>query len=173
MTARFGFTLTRNRIARLVLAIAAGSAVGIMGYTFVYAKGYSYLSNDPSACANCHIMNEQYDGWTRSSHHAVATCNDCHTPPDMIGKYMTKAVERVLAFVLFHDRCLSRADPNSRTQCDGDREGVPQVPQRHGRRDRGFAHRRPRALLCALSSQRRTPSLTPEPDLTGRFEDQP
>ena len=91
MTARFGFTLTRNRIARLVLAIAAGSAVGIMGYTFVYAKGYSYLSNDPSACANCHIMNEQYDGWTRSSHHAVATCNDCHTPPDMIGKYMTKA----------------------------------------------------------------------------------
>jgi hypothetical protein len=25
-------------------------------YTFVYAKGYSYLTNDPGACANCHIM---------------------------------------------------------------------------------------------------------------------
>ncbi len=91
MTSRFGFTITTNRIARLVLAIAAGSAIGIVGYTFVYAKGYSYLSSDPAACANCHIMNEQYSAWTKSSHHAVATCNDCHTPPDFIGKYATKA----------------------------------------------------------------------------------
>ena len=91
MTGRPGFTLTKNRIARLVLVVAVGGAIGIVGYTFVYAKGYSYLSNDPAACANCHIMNEQYDGWTRSSHHAVATCNDCHTPPDFIGKYTTKA----------------------------------------------------------------------------------
>lgn len=91
MTSRLGFTITTNRIARLVLAIAAGSAIGIVGYTFVYAKGYSYMSNDPAACANCHIMNEQYSAWTRSSHHAVATCNDCHTPPDFVGKYSTKA----------------------------------------------------------------------------------
>ena len=36
-------------------------------------------------------MNEQYDGWIKSSHRNVATCNDCHTPHDTIGKYMTKA----------------------------------------------------------------------------------
>ena len=35
-------------------------------------------------------MNEQYAGWQRSSHRAVAACNDCHTPQDVVGKYATK-----------------------------------------------------------------------------------
>jgi len=85
------FKFTKERVARLVLALAFGGAIGIVGYTFVYAKGYSYMSDDPGACANCHIMNEQFDAWMKSSHHAVATCNDCHTPKDFVGKYTTKA----------------------------------------------------------------------------------
>ena len=76
--------------AAIVIAIAVGLAAGLGGYTFIYAKGGSYLTNNPAACANCHVMNEQYEGWTRSSHHNVATCNDCHTPPGIIGKYATK-----------------------------------------------------------------------------------
>jgi cytochrome c nitrite reductase small subunit len=36
-------------------------------------------------------MREQFDGWIKSSHRAVATCNDCHTPPGLIPKYATKA----------------------------------------------------------------------------------
>ncbi|HEV2800680.1 MAG TPA: cytochrome c nitrite reductase small subunit [Pyrinomonadaceae bacterium] len=75
----------------IVLGVALGAAIGIGGYTFIYAKGYSYLTNDPAACANCHIMREQFDGWVKSSHRAVAVCNDCHTPPGLVGKYMTKA----------------------------------------------------------------------------------
>jgi cytochrome c nitrite reductase small subunit len=75
------------------LAIACvGLLVGLMGYTFIYAKGYSYLTNDPAACVNCHIMRDQYDGWIKSTHHSVATCNDCHTPAGAIGKYATKAL---------------------------------------------------------------------------------
>jgi len=35
-------------------------------------------------------MREQYDGWQKTTHHAVATCNDCHVPHDLIGKYMAK-----------------------------------------------------------------------------------
>jgi len=76
-------------------AIVAGSAIGLaVGtgvFTFVYAKGASYLSNDARACANCHVMQEEFDGWVHSSHHAVATCNDCHTPHNLLGKYATKA----------------------------------------------------------------------------------
>ena len=68
-----------------------GIAAGIGGYTFIYAKGASYLTNDPGACANCHIMEEQYSGWIKSSHRAVAVCNDCHTPPGLVAKYATKA----------------------------------------------------------------------------------
>src|SRR5215211_7065874 len=60
-------------------------------YTFAYAKGWSYLTDDPAACANCHVMREQFDGWLKSSHRAVATCNHCHTPANFIGKYATKA----------------------------------------------------------------------------------
>jgi cytochrome c nitrite reductase small subunit len=79
-------------ISAVVLAVLVGTAVGAGGYTFVYAKGASYLTDDPAACANCHVMNEQYAGWVKSSHHTVAVCNDCHTPHDFFGKYFTKAL---------------------------------------------------------------------------------
>jgi cytochrome c nitrite reductase small subunit len=36
-------------------------------------------------------MNEHYSGWVKSSHRAVAVCNDCHTPSGFIAKYATKA----------------------------------------------------------------------------------
>lgn len=79
-------------LALAALGAAAGVATGVGSYTFVYARGASYLTNDPAACANCHVMTEQYDGWSRGSHHAVAVCNDCHAPHDFAGKYLTKAV---------------------------------------------------------------------------------
>ena len=75
----------------LVTWVLTGVALGVGTYTFAYAKGYSYLTNDPAACANCHIMRDHYTAWTRASHRAVAVCNDCHTPPGLVGKYTTKA----------------------------------------------------------------------------------
>ena len=80
-----------NVISGTLLGALVGLALGAGAYTFVYAKGYSYLSNDPQACANCHAMADQYSGWLKSSHHSVATCNDCHTPHNLAGKYATKA----------------------------------------------------------------------------------
>lgn len=77
----------------LLLAIVAlfGVVAGLCTYTFTYAQGFSYFSNDPQACMNCHIMREQFDGWQKSPHHAVASCNDCHTPHSFIPKYLSKA----------------------------------------------------------------------------------
>lgn len=75
----------------MALGVTAGLALGVGTYTFVYAKGYSYLTNDPAACANCHVMQEYLDGWVKSSHRAAAVCNDCHTPAGLVGKYSTKA----------------------------------------------------------------------------------
>lgn len=72
--------------------VLAGVAMGLGAFTFVYARGGSYLTNDPAACANCHVMSEHYAAWTKSSHHAVAVCNDCHAPHDLIGKYKTKGL---------------------------------------------------------------------------------
>jgi cytochrome c nitrite reductase small subunit len=74
-----------------LLFIVVGLTVGIGVYTFIYAKGGSYLTNDPQACANCHVMEDHFRSWVKSSHRSVAACNDCHTPPGFIGKYATKA----------------------------------------------------------------------------------
>ena len=67
-------------VPALIVAALLGAAVGMGGYAFAYAKGTSYLGNDPATCANCHAMSGHYDGWQKSSHHGFATCNDCHTP---------------------------------------------------------------------------------------------
>ena len=90
------------------IAIVIGATVGLGGFTFVYAKGGSYLGNDPAACANCHVMRDHLDAYIKSSHRAVATCNDCHTQPGLVPKYFTKAEHgffHSLAFTTgnFHD----------------------------------------------------------------------
>ena len=80
-----------RRSATVAALAIAGVAAGLGFFTFVYAKGWSYLTNDPKACANCHVMNDQYDGWLKASHRSVAVCNDCHVPNNFVGKYYVKA----------------------------------------------------------------------------------
>jgi cytochrome c nitrite reductase small subunit len=75
----------------LTAALVVGLLAGLGGYTFSYAEGLSYFSTDPAACANCHVMQPQYDSWQKSSHHTVARCVDCHLPHDTIAKYIAKA----------------------------------------------------------------------------------
>ena len=79
------------RLAPALAATAIGALSAVGGYTFLYARGWAYLTNNPAACANCHVMQEQYSGWLKGSHRAVAVCNDCHTPPGLLPKYLTKA----------------------------------------------------------------------------------
>lgn len=74
------------------MTAAAGLLVGLGGYTFRYAEGASYLRDDPSACVNCHVMRDQFQAWTHSSHRRWAACNDCHTPAGFAGKWFTKAL---------------------------------------------------------------------------------
>lgn len=81
----------RRGKALLVAALALGAAAGLGGYTFHYAEGLSYLSSDPEACVNCHIMRPQYDSWQKASHHTVAACVDCHLPPAGLDKWLAKA----------------------------------------------------------------------------------
>jgi cytochrome c nitrite reductase small subunit len=80
------------RFLGLAIPILMGTLLGSGIYTFVSAKGLSYLSNDPAACTNCHVMREQYEGWLHGSHHAVAGCNDCHLPQgNLLAKLAVKA----------------------------------------------------------------------------------
>ena len=70
----------------VILGIAIGLAIEVGTYTFVYARGYSYMTDNAEACVNCHIMQDQFSGWVKSSHRAVAVCNNCHTPPGVVAK---------------------------------------------------------------------------------------
>lgn len=76
----------------LLLAGVGGGLLGFGGFTFTYAQGFTYLSDNPAACANCHVMRDVYDGWNHGSHKAVATCNDCHTPHDFIRHWLIKGL---------------------------------------------------------------------------------
>ncbi|MGD8720057.1 MAG: cytochrome c nitrite reductase small subunit [Candidatus Zixiibacteriota bacterium] len=109
----------RGHIISAVLkwaAVAAiGAAVGLGAFTFVYARGYSYLSNDPEVCVNCHVMRDNYDSWTASSHRGE-TCNECHVPHGLVGKYAAKAesgFRHSWAFT-FEDVQVLRANERSR-----------------------------------------------------------
>ena len=43
--------MQRSIVISLVAAVVFGVAVGLGAYTFLYAKGYSYLTNNPAAWA--------------------------------------------------------------------------------------------------------------------------
>jgi len=96
------------RRATLVLCVALGVFAGLGGFTFHYAKGTSYMSSDPKVCVNCHIMNDQYDSWEKSSHHQAARCVDCHLPHALVPKLIAKSDEgyrhsKAFTFQDFHE----------------------------------------------------------------------
>ncbi len=75
----------------IILMTLVGMCSGIGAFTFGYARGASYLSNDPQSCINCHVMQDHFDSWQKSTHRHVAVCNDCHLPHSFPGNLITKA----------------------------------------------------------------------------------
>jgi cytochrome c nitrite reductase small subunit len=76
----------------LGLAALLGILFGLGVYTLDYAEGTAYLADAPEACLNCHVMREPFEGWIRSSHKAVAVCNDCHTLRGFPDKWLVKGL---------------------------------------------------------------------------------
>lgn len=77
---------------RLIVTILLGIFTGIFLFILHAAKATSYLSDDPRACVNCHVMAPQFATWERGSHGKVTNCNDCHVPQDnILNKYFFKA----------------------------------------------------------------------------------
>lgn len=69
---------------RVPVIVLAGIFVGIGAFIMKESNVVAYLSDDPRACINCHVMTPEYITWDHSSHREVATCNDCHVPHDNI-----------------------------------------------------------------------------------------
>ena len=73
-------TLFPTRTWKLAAIIAGGVLCGLGSYTLYASRAWTYLSDDPATCVNCHIMGPYYATWNHSSHSRNATCNDCHVP---------------------------------------------------------------------------------------------
>ena len=84
--------VNKNRFFRFLIPALVGILIGLSGYVFYISKAHSYLSDDPKACVNCHIMKPEYATWSHSSHGRNTVCNDCHVPHNNVfRKYYFKA----------------------------------------------------------------------------------
>ena len=81
--------------------IFVGTLMGLGVFTFIYAGGHAYLSSDPKACVQCHVMREPFDSWQKSPHHAVAKCVDCHLSHNPIKKWIDKGENGTVHSLLF------------------------------------------------------------------------
>jgi len=87
---------------RMASFAALGAFVGTGAYVAHISNAASYLSDQPEACINCHIMKPYYASWQHSSHARVATCNDCHVPHESLAaKYAYKAKDGLRHSTIF------------------------------------------------------------------------
>jgi cytochrome c nitrite reductase small subunit len=76
---------------KTILIIGLVSLAIVLGLGLYVTDFTVYLGNDPSACNNCHVMDQQYEGWLHGPHANAATCVECHAPHEFIPKYIYKA----------------------------------------------------------------------------------
>jgi cytochrome c nitrite reductase small subunit len=84
----------------VIITLAVLTGIGLV--ILHISNATSYLSDNPRACINCHVMTTEYASWQRSSHARVATCNDCHVPHNnFIATYAFKASDGVRHAAMF------------------------------------------------------------------------
>ncbi len=82
--------MTPGKFFKIIMIVLIPVTIGMSGKVLYDSKALSYLSDDPKACINCHVMNTAYATWQHSSHFQVK-CVECHLPSDnMLQKYLAK-----------------------------------------------------------------------------------
>jgi len=77
---------------KYVATLSVLAAVGMFAYLAHASKMFSYMSEDPKVCINCHTMNTEYATWQHSSHREWTTCVECHLPQEpFIDKILAKS----------------------------------------------------------------------------------
>lgn len=69
------------------LVIASLAAVVALGVFAWATRAPAYAGQAPETCANCHVMDAQYENWFHAPHRQWATCSDCHIPHDDFFSY--------------------------------------------------------------------------------------
>jgi cytochrome c nitrite reductase small subunit len=77
---------------RIPIVILWSVFFGMGLFVMKVSNAFSYLSDDPKACINCHIMTAEYSTWMHGSHGRDTKCVDCHIPHEnVVLKYLFKA----------------------------------------------------------------------------------
>ncbi|MCK0124992.1 cytochrome c nitrite reductase small subunit [Gelidibacter sp. F2691] len=102
-----------------VFAIAA--IIGMGFFLIREAEVVSYLSDNPQACVNCHVMTPVYNSWMHSSHREWVSCNGCHVPQDNVfNSYYFKAKDGLYHSAVF----TARLEPDVITMREASEEVV-------------------------------------------------
>lgn len=81
--------LLPSRRWKIIAIMLSGIIVGSGSLLLYMLRAHTYLTDDPAACVNCHIMAPYYATWFHSSHSRNTTCNDCHVPHENAVKKWT------------------------------------------------------------------------------------
>lgn len=102
---------------KIILLVICGVIFGGGLYFMYLLRVHTYLTDDPKACINCHIMTPYYATWMHSSHGRNTTCNDCHVPHEnVIKKYAFKGMDgmkHLFAFVTKNEPQVPQAQKKS------------------------------------------------------------
>lgn len=78
-------------MSRLPILIAIASAVIALGFFVFVSDAPAYGGSAPETCANCHVMDSQYENWYHAPHEKVTECVDCHLPHEnTVAYYLEK-----------------------------------------------------------------------------------
>ena len=152
-----------------IVAVLVGVVAGLGGYTFVYARGYSYLTNDPGglrqlprderAVRRLDARQPSRRGGVQRLPHAG----------DARRQVRHEGLERLLALVLLHDGRVPRSHPDDAPQPAHHRGVVPEVSRRDRLGDSGAASADTGDVVRALPRVSGTPAIgrgrgAPRPD---------
>lgn len=74
-------------MSKFIPILAITTAVFALGYFAFVTDAAAYGGNAPETCANCHVMDSQYENWYHGAHENWAKCTDCHLPHGNIAIY--------------------------------------------------------------------------------------
>lgn len=67
-------------MSRFPLILAIVAAVIALGLFVFVTDAPAYGGSAPETCANCHVMDSQYENWYHAPHENFTECVDCHLP---------------------------------------------------------------------------------------------
>ena len=107
-------TLFPTRTWKLAAIIAGGVLCGLGSYTLYASRAWTYLSDDPATCVNCHIMGPYYATWNHSSHSRNAR--------ERREEVVLQGYGRNAPRLGIHDARGTASDTGDRRECGGNHE---------------------------------------------------